>query len=239
MKKTLIISLFLLPLISGCTISSGTYTYKDADKYSEYTTETFITTQVEELTIGWINGNVIVTKGEQFSFSEDSKGKPLYYWNRDNKLDIHYVKNGTSNDELKNFSKELIVTVPYSLKALTIDCVNNDYTVNLSGVDSLNINSVNGDGDIKLGYAKNMSFDLVNNSVNCVVTDTSKAELFDFNSVNASVKLTLDSSRGFDVDFHTINGRLNNNFIQPKIENNKYKIKFDSVNGDLTINSLA
>jgi hypothetical protein len=84
-----------------------------------------------------------------------------------------------------------------------------------------------------------MSFDLVNNSVNCVVTDTSKAELFDFNSVNASVKLTLDSSRGFDVDFHAINGRLNNNFTQPEIENNKYKIKFDSVNGDLTINSLA
>lgn len=237
MKK--IASLFLLPLLSSCVIHNyGTYEYQNSDKYSEYATETEIESQVKELSIDWVNGTVTVTKGESFSFSEESKGKPLYYWYRENKLDIRFAKNGTSSKEFNNFNKQLFVTVPYDLESLTIDIVNGNHQINLNNLNRLDVDVVNGSGEVELNSVKNILLDVVNGSGEYTIKSTSVAEIYDFDTVNGSITLNLDKSRGFDVNFKAVNGRLNNNFTQPESENNRYKINFDSTNGSLTINEI-
>lgn len=240
MNKKLLTSLFLLPLLASCSIViNHNYTYNDADKYSEYVAETFIETEIKELSIDWVNGSVTIRKGESFSFSEESKSKPLYYWCRDNKLDIKYFKSGTESSEYKDFFKPLVVTVPYNLEKLNLDIVNGSHQIQLDTVNQLSVEAVNGSGNIELDSSKNINVNVTNGMSECTVYHTSIAEIYDFKTVNGSVTLNVDRNRDFDVSFKATNGILVDNFTHPEVENNKYKVNFKSTNGSFTINGIS
>lgn len=244
MKKKLL-ALLILPLLAGCTITAD-YSYKDADKYTEYKTAVEVENKISTLDINWIGGSVKVLQGERFIVEEEKNDNPLYYWNQFDDPNsggvfiIQCLKSGTDTNNIDFSKKKLTVTVPYELNTLNLDIVSGNYTIDLESVNELNINVVSGNGQIELGSNKNTTIETVSGSITMAIDDTSKEEKIDIESVSGNTTLLLDPTRGFNVSFDSISGLFNDNFGSPTDPSlSKYTIEAKTVSGNVAINKLA
>lgn len=241
MKANKLLITMLLPLLTGCVITSS-YTYKDADKYTEYSEPLTITNTITDLEIDWIGGSVTITKGETFTVSEEKHDYPLYYWNKEeqNQLIIQCLKSGTNTTNFDFSKKNLTVTVPYSLKNLTLDIVSASYDVNLGGVENLTIDAVSGNGDVTLESNKVLDFDTVSGSGDFTLKSTLEQESLDLDSVSGNITLNLDGTRGFNLNFDSVSGTKKDNFGEPTDPSlAKYNITCDTISANLKINKLS
>lgn len=241
MKTNRLLITMLLPLLTGCVITSS-YTYKDADKYTEYSEPLTITNTITDLEIDWIGGSVTITKGETFVFSEEKHDYPLYYWNKSEQkqLIIQCLKSGTDTTNFDFSKKNLTVTIPYSLKSLTLDVVSASYDIDLGNVDNLTINAVSGNGDVVLESNKVLDFDTVSGSGDFALKSTLEQDKIELDSVSGNITLNLDGTRGFNLDFDSVSGTRKDNFGEPTEPSlARYNITCDTISANLKINKLT
>lgn len=243
MKIKRFLPILFVPFLSGCHIVPNTYNYDNADKYVAYSEATTISNTVTELEINYVEGSVTVESGDVFKIEESETNNPCYYWNNQetNKFTVQFVQNGFNMDGKDFKNKHLTITVPVDLTTLSLNLISSKFTVSMfsNAIDNLNINTVSGSGVAIVGANKNIKVNTISGNANLSIEDTLLEESIKTESVSGDIVLALDKRRGFDVDFKSISGTLNNQFGEAtETTLTKYSIKADSVSGNLTIYSI-
>ncbi|MDD7374778.1 MAG: hypothetical protein PUG57_01560, partial [Bacilli bacterium] len=124
---------FVVLALSSCTTTNiavlGSYNYNESSRYVELTENyDFSSKEISSFSIDYISGYINITQeGDKFKMYEkqlDSKKFfPCYYLVENNSVDIKFVKNGTTNEEMKYLQKEIYITIPTSFSSIDIDVV--------------------------------------------------------------------------------------------------------------------
>ena len=159
---------FVVLALSSCTTTNiavlGSYNYNESSRYVELTENyDFSSKEISSFSIDYISGYINITQeGDEFKMYEkqlDSKKFfPCYYLVENNSVDIKFVKNGTTNEEMKYLQKEIYITIPTSFSSIDIDVVSTFINASNIEIENLNIDSVGGDTTIsKIKFNKSCS----------------------------------------------------------------------------------
>lgn len=217
MKKAL---LSLLPafLLTSCTISLGHFnvsvSYKDEDKY--VIGDLITNSEIKDIEINYLNGHISIVPSTDDAFKavettskEVEDDVKMRYYVSGTTLYIQPAKSGTR--VYGNATRNLSIEIPtnYTMNSIEIDSVSSDIDINVDAT-FLELNTVSGEGKMKVG------------SFSTIKVDT----------VSMDVEVNITSDIGVEVDIDTISGKLDNQIS--KVDH-LHRIDFDSVSGDLTI----
>ena len=206
--------------------------------------------EVNALSVDWVNGSVTVSPAangsNEITFSEskaDNEDLKLHYMVDDGKLKIQFCKSHISIKSLKDFKKDLVITVPEKVfNSLEIDSVN--AALNISSVDVSKLEIDNVSGKITATGAFN-EVDIDNVSGNAQISNSAANSKFDIDTVSGDFILGLPkNTSGFAVKYDSVSGDINatgfNAAKDAKAKTLTYgdsavNIKFDTVSGDLNI----
>jgi len=242
--KLLFLSLISLLIIPSCTIESN-YQYEEADKYSEYSEPLDFdneTLSFKKLTVGWLSGTVNIVEGEDFHVQESNENGeyyPLYYYQKDDELKIQFCKSGLKTVVTDNIKKTLEITIPQSIDYIDLNLVASTYNVSATTLKDLNVNIVSGSGEIRLNSLENFSFNGVSGNITLKLASTLELKNITIEIVSGNANLYLSPIRGYILDFSSVSGSVNKEFIEGNDTSlNKFKIKYESVSGNLNICSI-
>ena len=236
-KKKSLLGALLLSLTS---CSYNTYNYKDSNLYTEYSSPLTLESTVKYLNISWVSGNVEIIEGDNFVLTEkNEKGDylPLYYYIDNSTLNVHYVKNGTYKNVYKDMDKKLIITVPQNvLREIKLDTVASTYSINYKDLEKFELDTVSGIGSLSIDTIKYIDISSVSGNINCTIKDTSKTEEIKVKSTSGNTFLTLDDTRGYDLDYSSLSGNVIQEFKEPTNKLlDEYKINVEVLSGNVII----
>lgn len=219
-------------LLISCNLSFNGYEYEN-DKHYQATSELRLD-QINFNTINlhWINGNINVSQSNTSEnylyfiedYSNQDEDLKLHYWVNNDILNIHFVKDGTPQSKLNNFSKNLDIVIPSSLTVFNIQSVNNEITFNSDiSLNEFNLEGVN--GKVNFNYESkidNIDIEVVNYNINFSSLECSN---LDVEKVNGNLQISNINNDDFmDISIDSVNG---NDRIYIK-ESQGYKINVKS-----------
>ena len=214
--------------------------YSGSSSYTEYADGPVSPSgDADTVSVSWISGDVTVRSGTELSVSEEGTAGtylPLYWRVKDGKLEIRFVRSGTDNADIDNLSKKLVITVPESVRTVTLDLVSGTYSVEADDLDLLDVDAVSANGDVRLGSVGKIKCDTVSGSLFAEVRDTSRTEELDMDSVSGNAEFSLGTQKGCRADFDTVSGKFDSTLPEPDSDDAPaFRADMDSVSGNLTI----
>lgn len=210
------------------------YHYADASRYTAGGAK-LDGDDVDRLDVDWIDGKIKIEvyEGDTVQFFEKSSQKlkeneQLHYYNKNGRLIIRYKK-----AERKMFAnsrgKELTIKVPEdtakSLKTVNVDTVSSD--TNVKGIDAnkLVLNSTSGDFEIIDCRMSDLNLDSTSGGL--IGTSLEITDMLNANTTSGDVKI---SGAVKEINYDTVSGDLTvESKICPK------RVKTDSVSGSVTL----
>ena len=257
----LLLALLAAMMMSGCLVSVGPVTYKDAEKYTAGGFS-YKAAEVEEVVVNWISGSVKVIQKTDASLSVSETDKGLkdsqkLHWYLDGKvLRIEFCENGYRGDFPKN-TKDLTLELPSDIR-LELNSVSGDVSMadpqkysdlrinTVSGAtkaddlkaDNLQINTVSGDVRIAGLSSPKVKINSVSGNQFLGLAD---CEEVDAESVSGNITFTTLPAGGATIEYESTNGKLKGDDYKKSGENYIFgdgacRIEVDTVSGNLTIN---
>ena len=226
-----------LNLLSFSTGRSGNYTYGSA---------TVSAAQIDEVEIEWVSGDITITEdnNDQISFTEtsnrDLKGdEQLGYRIEGRKLVI--VQTTKSYWFGSAPSKDLQLTLPPMLYALTLEAVSADVTMTGSfTIHEVDMETVSGRLDVNELSCNELSMESVSGRMDLTVGKTAPKQI-DVSAVSANVTIYWPESEGFTAEMEAVSGNTYSEFSTLShgdsivYGNGACEIDYESVSGDLNI----
>ena len=239
---------FVVLVLSSCTTTNiavlGSYNYNESSRYVELTENyDFSSKEISSFSIDYISGYINITQeGDEFKMYEkqlDSKKFfPCYYLAENNSVDIKFVKNGTTNEEMKYLQKEIYITIPTSFSSIDIDVVSTSINTAKIEIENLNIDSVGGDSTISKIKFNNINLNSVGGSLTIKeVTSTSTCYL-NMDTTGGNLEVGIKEELGYKVSFDTVGGAFSSDFNSKEYGNKLLNIDFDSVGGNCKIKKV-
>ena len=239
---------FVVLALSSCTTTNiavlGSYNYNESSRYVELTENyDFSSKEISSFSIDYISGYINITQeGDEFKMYEkqlDSKKFfPCYYLVENNSVDIKFVKNGTTNEEMKYLQKEIYITIPTSFSSIDIDVVSSSINASNIEIENLNIDSVGGDTTISKIKFNNINLNSVGGSLTIrEVTSTSTCYL-NMDTTGGNLEVGIKEELGYKVSFDTVGGAFSSDFNSKEYGNKLLNIDFDSVGGNCKIKKV-
>lgn len=239
MKKHYLILTSIL-FLSSCSFSVGDYSYSNGKNYTS-ASELTMNEDIKTIKFNWISGNVIIKQSldNSFSFKEESSNEkyPMHYWLNDDVLNIHFVKNGTLQNEINNLIKNVELFIPASLEKLEFDIVESDLLFNnLLTLEKLEIDSVDGEINIENMNIQEVNIDRVDGNLLIQNIESSDNVNIDIDSVDGEDIIYIQEDMGYKVNFDSISNKFESEY-DSKMEYGakKVEIDYDSVDGKLKI----
>lgn len=270
MKKAIVKSIALgaaavimTGLCSACSVDIAPlfFEYENADKY-QTGNFTYAATDVTEIEIDWMAGNinVVQTEEEELSVSEKHVAKTeaarVHYYLDDGVLRIKFCEaafKGTINERDKNLTVEIpagvdleinSVSSPVELGSLSLSALSVSTVSGRVNADAVTANTVSIDtvsGNIATGEvtATVLSMESVSGSME---TTVARAMTADFENTSGNVLIHLQEGLGTTLKLSMVSGRLSTDleYTQSGSRFNFYgggtnNLRVDLVSGNLTI----
>lgn len=161
---------------------------------------------VREIEIDWVNGNVIVSHGENFTVKESGDNITSDLTMRTklvgDTLHVKYMKSGSVN--VKNFKKTLEITIPSAtgLEELDIDVTNGDINLSVLSLKEIDLECTNGNITLTNVAAEEISLDATTGNIQAIQTTSNE---FSAETTTGNVTITTLTTNDFDVDITTGN----------------------------------
>ena len=220
--------------------------YPFADKYTAGNTS-IAADKLEEIEIDWISGNIQIEpySGDTIEVEEEnsaslSEGDRVHSYYENGILRIQFQKSRRFSFHSITQNKALLLRIPEKfsstpLNKVEIDNVSADISVDGMQIKEFSADTVSGDVNVK-GAVENFETESV--SVNSTLTSTVTPREIDSDTVSGDTTITVPADSQFSIDYDSVSGELNNAF-PTKSDNNSGKWRFDTVSGDVTINSMS
>lgn len=219
--------------------------YPFADKYTAGNTS-IAADKLEEIDIDWISGNIRIERyeGDTIEVQEansDSLAEAdrVHSYFDNGILKIQYQKSRRFSFNPSVQSKTLHLRIPEKLsstflKKVEIDNVSADITVDGLQIKEFSADTVSGNVNVN-GAVENFETESV--SGDSTLTSTVTPREIDSDTVSGDTTITVPADSQFSIDYDSVSGELSNAF-PTKSDNNSGKWTFDTVSGDVTINSM-
>ena len=220
--------------------------YPFADKYTAGNTS-IAADKLEEIEIDWISGNIQIEpySGDTIEVEEEnsaslSEGDRVHSYYENGILRIQFQKSRRFSFHSITQNKALLLRIPEKfsstpLNKVEIDNVSADISVDGMQIKEFSADTVSGDVNVK-GAVENFETESV--SGNSTLTSTVTPREIDSDTVSGDTTITVPADSQFSIDYDSVSGELNNAF-PTKSDNNSGKWRFDTVSGDVTINSMS
>ena len=242
MKKIILPLLFMFALIGCTSVTFNGYHYPNADAYSKYEDKVYIDSDIKNLDIDWIAGEITIQCGYSFTISEENTGRnylPLYYYQNDHSgVEIKYCKSNTTNSDLNDTSKKLVVTVPSELEKINLKTISANYTIEIEHANEINIDSISGNGVLKINTLDSATIKSISGKIDCTIEDSTYLNKIDINTLSGRTDLYFDGLKGYSLTFESISGEVNKEFDED-ISADKFAINFKSISSNLNIHKLT
>lgn len=248
-----IVLLFLISILA-MGIGNGTHlpffsfgsSYPFAERYTAGNTS-IAADRLEEIKIDWISGNIQIERYEgdtieiqeanSDSFSEADR---VHSYFDNGTLRIEFQKSKRFSFSTIAQSKALHLRIPDKfsstpLKKIDIDNVSADISVDGLQIKEFSADTVSGNISVK-GAIENFETDSV--SGDSTLTSTITPKEIEVDAVSGDSVITVPADSQFSIDYDSVSGELSNAF-PTKPDNNGGKWRFDTVSGDVTINSMS
>lgn len=227
--------------------------------------KSFDATQINEIVILWVSGQVTVSGGDTDSISYETRNNntefETVYKLENGRLSIGF--NGKKWNTGKVRSKDLTVTLPQNWegKLLKIEAVSADLTVEkLSDIEQLNIENVSGKNTVQSVVATQLDAETVSGDLNisgefetidiegvsahCTIDASAVCpKSIDMDTVSGDLTLYLPEGYGFDLNLDGVSKTLNTSLPYEK-DGSHYlsegklgicQIDMDSVSGNISV----
>lgn len=239
MNKKLLFAPLITLALAGCSINvHNYYEYEDSDKYTEYKEETTISEEASKLNIDWVSGNISIQEGNVLSIKEEiennNKYYPLYYRMNEGLLDIKFCKSGIDLED--NFTKKLTITIPSTIKEVSVANVSGKINLQSNNVDTLSIAAVSTNIDVNLAKPKNIQVASTSGNVKIEAKDVTVLEEIDVAAISANIDFYLDDLRGYNLDLSQTSGSIEKEFTDGTDASlSKYNLKVAVISGNVSI----
>lgn len=267
MKKLVLIGLLIIVFTAFLLVAcvNVVNSYPNADKY--LIGEGDISTEINDIDIDWISGNVIIEpyEGDSIKIVETAsrkltKDEEVRYFVDGTTLRIKFCKSG--HRILGVLNKIVTLKVPAdvyysSIKTETVsanidanalkanrvifETVSGKVKISCNDVQTISAKTVSGGMEITSNSLETVAASSTSGKINITTKDASR---IDASTVSGSVKLNIPFVLGYSLGFSTISGSLHNNTETTK-DGNSYvsgngftKISVSTVSGSLTINGI-
>ena len=255
MKKSIALALsvlLLLTLLCGCSNTYGVnFTYDDADKFTA-ASEATLSGPVRNLSVGWINGAVELSVGEEdtISFSEavtqegtaDTDDFILRYRQDGDTLTIRFAASGRYYVDMPQ--KTLKITLPKGteLNSLDIENTNASFTANGLHAEKAKIVCLEGRVVVEDSFLADTRLDTMSGNASITLLESPKR--FDAYTVSGNLILFLPDDADFSVRNTTTGGTFNCDF-DVETTDKAYvhgtgagEILFETVSGSATLRQI-
>lgn len=224
---------------------------------------------VDKIVVNWLSGSVVIEGADvnEVSFSESAdrqldENSALVYRIENGTLYIDYCQErnvvGIFGDGFDLPSKNLVITVPQSLKTIWVETVSAEVEVSMLSVNELDLSTTSGEikvegvgaasaelssvsGSILFEGGRAGDLDMETTSGELEVSTNKIPEDMELNSVSGDVTLNLPADAGFVLDFETASGDLDCEFAVKMYDgeyivgNGGAEISVDTTSGDCTV----
>lgn len=206
----------------------------------------FEASQIDEVQVEWVSGEVTVKEGTEISFKEEAsrsldEDEQISYRVDGRKLIIREYKRTVWFGSTP--SKDLTLTLPKELKALKLEVVSADVTMNGKfTIDELDMEGVS--GRWKVGTISARTIDMESVSGDFEVTIGEMPSEIDMDTVSGNMVLYLPENKGFTASIDGVSGELSSDFATITEKKRQIygdgstKIDGDTVSGDIEIRKL-
>lgn len=203
----------------------------------------FDASEIDEVQVEWISGEVTILEGDEISFEETAnrtldQDEQLCYKMAGRTLSI--IQTDRSYWFGSAPSKDLQLTLPSSLKTLKVEVVSANVTAEgRFAIDKTELETVSGDITVQALSSREIELDTVSGWAR-ITLDEAPAE-FKSDSVSGDVTLFWPAGEGFTAELETVSGNLESDFAVTSqkdrliYEDGRAEIQGDSVSGSLHI----
>lgn len=232
-------------LTTGCSFVP-TYRYDNASSYAEYSNPIDLGAEssgIHKLDFHWVSGAVVISHGESFKVYEDQylgdSYLPLYYRVEGETFHLEYCKTETRNSDLKDVIKYVEITIPTSVKELSLSITSANYVVTADSLSKFSILSVSGSGYLHANSIENIAVNSVSGSFALELADSSSLSDIHANMVSGATELYFDGKKGYNLKFTSVSGNVTKLFTEGSDSSlDEFAIDFNSVSGNLLIAKL-
>lgn len=204
-KSIIAILIIILPLVLLTACNNVNLKY-DETGYTIGSANITDTTGIREIEVEWVNGDVSVTHGSEFSIKESGSSITEDLTMRTkvigDTLHIKYMKSGSVN--VNNFKKSLEITIPSNspIEELEIDVISGNITLSVLALKEIDLEATSGNITLTNVSANDISLETITGNIQAIQTTSDD---FEADSTTGNVTITTLTTREFDVDITTGN----------------------------------